>query len=1234
MKKVVIQLWIVLFFFALVPWQEISVGLQVPATQAAMITVDAAQLSFSLLPNRVQEYVSPFFPTSFPFEMIAIRWKGSPDVVFQLRIQDQDHWSSWKTIEIDHDMMYDDTIQEGEYVFSQHGTALQYRILLIPVQNHYPDLQHFQIGYLHSNTSSGIETAQAGFTILPRSAWGADESLRFTDAWKKARDSYCQNAPWACAPISDKAQQELDQKKADLIKNFPDEMKIVQTISQEDGKSLVWPKEYTAKVRKIVLHHTGEDFGNENTNGDTNNNTNQDTSPLTAADYQARIRSIYYYHTVIRGWGDIGYHFIIDPLGNVYEGRSGGDRVTGAHVAWNNEGSIGVALMGNYNSIDLGARSLNGVVNTLVYLSKKYNLDPEGRGSFRGKDLPNIIGHRDLSATACPGDNLYTKLPQIRTIVGTRLRTGNFVSIPILGDVNQANDQYSAQYVSNDISEIDLPPTSTKTVRLRFKNTGTVSWGTGTHLEGCCSFDPTLDVLESKKDPTHFAASMEQTRVDPGDIADFVMTFQSGYVEKVNIITFTPVINDQYKVQSVMIPVAVTTPNYSYDYVSAQYPSPRLFFGQQSNAEVTLKNTGNITWVNTGENAIVLKPDHPRWRKTDFHPDDPTVLGYLKESTVLPGQVGHFIMHLTAPSTSKLYEEYFTPYIKQVGYLKDKEMVFRLVVVDPQNTFEYAFSRENTESLFFLPGEQRNITVTLKNRDDRRWDGLQHQPIELLGWDSDGDRIMGEVSFDKDRVEKNETVKMFVSLKAPQHVGRHVITLLPRIGGRNLFSKKIDMTIIVMMPTVTAELVQEQVETPVLHLYDRTKVKMMFKNTGNIPWKKGEINLGKLYNRDRPSIFYDESWLGALRPATVQEDQVLPGEIGTFEFYIMPKVQGVNEESYQLGVQGYGWVSMNPVKVRVFVPINSMVTNASPSLPADSSSASISLRDLYQRMIRVKLGFSPADDRGVFSMNTTGTVSNGISSFVLPAEKMVSVQRQSDGTLYAQMDNTILRGTMLTLTPVDDGIITIHNWERYPSWDTHKTYNDNRFRGNLILINENAHLVCINQLPLESYVKGVAEVPENEHYEKKKVMSILARTYALFYMDPANRKFPGKIYDASDDPNVFQKYLGYTFEMRSPGLSKAVEETKGMVITYQGKLIKTPYFNQSDGRTRSAQEVWGWTDTPYLVSVPDPLCPDKTLKGHGVGLSGCGAEKAAELGQKYDAIIQYYYKGVDITKIP
>jgi hypothetical protein len=175
-------------------------------------------------------------------------------------------------------------------------------------------------------------------------------------------------------------------------------------------------------------------------------------------------------------------------------------------------------------------------------------------------------------------------------------------------------------------------------------------------------------------------------------------------------------------------------------------------------------------------------------------------------------------------------------------------------------------------------------------------------------------------------------------------------------------------------------------------------------------------------------------------------------------------------------------------------------------------------------------------------------------------------------------------------------------------------------------------LALINELSLEDYMAGIAEEPDTEPYEKQKAFAIAARTYAAFYMKPENRKFPGKPYDGSDSPAVFQSYVGTTFTANNPEWFRAVKSSAGQVMTYQGSLIKPPYFSSDDGRTRSPSEA-GWKNFPaseILQSKDDPWCKGLPMRGHGVGMSGCGALGQAKEGKSAEQILQYYYPGVRI----
>jgi hypothetical protein len=290
--------------------------------------------------------------------------------------------------------------------------------------------------------------------------------------------------------------------------------------------------------------------------------------------------------------------------------------------------------------------------------------------------------------------------------------------------------------------------------------------------------------------------------------------------------------------------------------------------------------------------------------------------------------------------------------------------------------------------------------------------------------------------------------------------------------------------------------------------------------------------------------------------------------------------------------------------------------------------------------IRLKLSYPHAEM--LFSAYVPGealTVSYGKKSAKLPKDKKFSVA-VADGKLVMRVGKKLVK--------IPEGLkfsasaVRIDSWERIPSWDKSRTYNDNLFRGAIELRVEDGKLLVINELSLEDMLYGLAEISNDVPAEKAKAIIVSARSYANFYTDPAHRKFKDKPYDGSDDPNVFQKYLGYGFESRSPKVREYVDTTRGEVVTYQGVPIKTWYFTQSDGKTRSERE-WcianGGTeascpDTPYLQSVLDPGSAGKTRLGHGVGMSGAGATYFATVeGWNYQEILKYFYTGVEVSKI-
>lgn len=149
------------------------------------------------------------------------------------------------------------------------------------------------------------------------------------------------------------------------------------------------------------------------------------------ADPAAIVRAIYRYHAIHRDKGDIGYNFLVDHLGNVYEGRFGGPGVVGSHAGDYDYGSVGVAVIGDHQDTPIPSRAMDALVSTLAWQCSLYGINPLGQASLVNRVLPAIMGHRDCCATACPGAAAYAQLPELRHRVADAM-TGGTPEIALL----------------------------------------------------------------------------------------------------------------------------------------------------------------------------------------------------------------------------------------------------------------------------------------------------------------------------------------------------------------------------------------------------------------------------------------------------------------------------------------------------------------------------------------------------------------------------------------------------------------------------------------------------------------------------------------------------------------------------------------------------------------------------------------------------------------------------------
>ena len=172
------------------------------------------------------------------------------------------------------------------------------------------------------------------------------------------------------------------------------------------------PPYYADSVHLAIVHHTAG------------------SNSYTRAQAASIVRAIELYHVKGNGWNDIGYNFLVDKYGQIFEGRYGGMTrpVIGAHSEGFNTGSVGVALLGDYSSTSITPAARAALVSLLAWRLDLDHVDPRSSvvrvsagnpryGAGRAVTLRAVSGHRDVYPTSCPGASLYSQLPSIRTAI-------------------------------------------------------------------------------------------------------------------------------------------------------------------------------------------------------------------------------------------------------------------------------------------------------------------------------------------------------------------------------------------------------------------------------------------------------------------------------------------------------------------------------------------------------------------------------------------------------------------------------------------------------------------------------------------------------------------------------------------------------------------------------------------------------------------------------------------------
>ncbi len=312
------------------------------------------------------------------FDLIGVTWSlqsTAPAPLVQVRLREGGTWGGWQVLETE-DAGPD--LGTAEYAGSRLGTS--------------PLLTAGADGY-----QVRVDAAQGR---LPQ-----DLSVELIDAGRSAADAHLQGSQ----PVA----------TADAAVARP---AIVSREAWGADESLrSGSPTYLSKIKVGVVHHTAS------------------TNSYTAAQAASQVRAIYAYHATTLGWSDIGYNYLVDKFGTVYEGRYGGvDRlVMGAHAGGYNAETFGISALGNYSTLAPPTVMVDSISEVIAWKLANNYIDPLGSSELTSagggtarypagdtRTFPNIIGHRQTGSTSCPGDALFNKMSTMKTDVSFMVGAG------------------------------------------------------------------------------------------------------------------------------------------------------------------------------------------------------------------------------------------------------------------------------------------------------------------------------------------------------------------------------------------------------------------------------------------------------------------------------------------------------------------------------------------------------------------------------------------------------------------------------------------------------------------------------------------------------------------------------------------------------------------------------------------------------------------------------------------
>ncbi len=1008
-----------------------------------------------------------------------------------------------------------------------------------------------------------------------------------------------------------------------------------------DESKITVPKDY-ARIEKFIIHHTASSELVPDSDG--------------SGEYKDMIKNIFLYHINGKGWYDIGYNYVVDPNGNIYEGRVGGNGIVGVHAGGSNTGSVGISVIGTYGgnvkgeytSHPLTQKIITALEKLIGWVAANNNMNLNKVSDFHGDNIDGVVGHRDVGATNCPGDNLHQKLDSIQNNAIIYANKYKNYAYQLGGDkaVYILADGYKIKYKSKEelptaYKNRTIKPIS-KSQLNAYKYKNIITYPDGSLLR---EFDePEVYYLEDGK--------KRKMNIDSKEFEK--MGFEWSEINKVFASDLEIYDNGKiikYSPDNALIKDAAGNVYLAQNGKKRKFTSAQLF--EHLNYKWgDIKENNEMGFYLDGSNMI--------------YPDETLVAGENSEKTYLVKD-----KQRREITSEKL--------LAVLGYQKNKVLS---ITEDEINHFpvgkkmvypnDTLISAENSPAVYLVRnGKKKEFTsAVLFEKLGYKWSDI----IDINEDEANNHPSNGKVLYPDGILIKSTddpTVYLLESGKKRK--------ITSGVLFENLGYKWSEIT------SAHPDEMKEYSLGKILTYPDGTLIRregfpVVFKIENGQRKEFTSLALFEATNSKWSDVIVlsSEEFLAYPNGGVLKyPNGILLKQTGIDKIYVVESGVGkwikTAGEFLQAGYRWLDIIEVSSAEMSFYVSTKELKNGAADN--SSSNADNTNDADATNNNNTKKDSSSDSNDNSDSADKTNETINepkmrvaiysveNGDKDIVITANGAYSVNYYNfDGTINKTENKSageqisvsyFNSDSYVKFTPSSDNVImqvSSYNDEHNPAWDKNIgdefKGNDNRFRGDIEIkySGKSNKLWVINELLLEDYTNGVSEASSSSPEEYLKAFSTIARTYAMYYIKKGGKHSGESFYlkNSRNGNGNDQIYKGYNLEMRTPEISSVNKSTEGYIINYNDSPIVAAYSSDSGGITKSGCEALSSyycnnDDFGYLAGgVSDPDGTEHNAGtvalSHGAGMSAVGAYQMAINGSSWEEIIKYYYPGVEVEK--